>query len=77
MVVFLDAGTTCQSAVPYLGGRKDLTVVTNDFYAVTSLFAYRNIETIHTGGVVDPSSGSSSGRSPRTRSSPSTSTCSS
>ena len=62
MVVFLDAGTTCQSVVPYLGGRKNITVVTNDFYVVTSLFAYPNIETIHTGGVVDPSSASSSGR---------------
>jgi DeoR/GlpR family transcriptional regulator of sugar metabolism len=62
MVVFLDAGTTCQSVVPYLGGRKNITVVTNDFYVVTSLFAYPNIETFHTGGVVDPSSASSCGR---------------
>ncbi|MCA4133033.1 DeoR/GlpR family DNA-binding transcription regulator [Arthrobacter sp. M4] len=62
MVVFLDAGTTCQSVVPYLADRRDLTVVTNDFYVVTSLFAYPNVETIHTGGVVDASSGSSSGR---------------
>jgi DeoR/GlpR family transcriptional regulator of sugar metabolism len=29
---------------------------------VTSLFAYPNIETIHTGGIVDPSSASSCGR---------------
>jgi DeoR/GlpR family transcriptional regulator of sugar metabolism len=62
MVLFLDAGTTCQSVVPFLGARKNLTVVTNDFYVVTSLFAYPNIETIHTGGVVDVSSASSSGR---------------
>jgi len=62
MVLFLDAGTTCQSVVPYLGARKNITVVTNDFYVVTSLFAYPNVETIHTGGVVDASSASSSGR---------------
>ncbi len=62
MVIFLDAGTTCQSVVPYLSDRKDITVVTNDFYVVTSLFAYPNIETIHTGGLVDPSSASSCGR---------------
>ena len=62
MVLFLDAGTTCQSVVPFLGQRKNLTVVTNDFYVVTSLFAYPNIETIHTGGLVDPSSASSCGR---------------
>lgn len=62
MVVFLDAGTTCQSVVPYLGGRKNITVVTNDFYVVTSLFAFPNVETIHTGGLVDPSSASSCGR---------------
>jgi DeoR/GlpR family transcriptional regulator of sugar metabolism len=62
MVVFLDAGTTCQSVVPHLSARRNVTVVTNDFYVVTSLFAYPNIETIHTGGVVDASSASSCGR---------------
>lgn len=62
MVIFLDAGTTCQSVVPFLVPRKNLTVVTNDFLVVTSLFEHPHIETIHTGGVVDVSSGSSSGR---------------
>jgi len=62
MVVFLDAGTTCQSVVPHLAGRQNLTVVTNDFYVVSSLFAHPEVETIHTGGVVDPSSASSCGR---------------
>lgn len=61
MVVYLDAGTACQSVVPYLAGRQHLTVVTNDFYVVTSLFAYPHIETIHTGGAVDASSASSCG----------------
>jgi DeoR/GlpR family transcriptional regulator of sugar metabolism len=62
MVVFLDAGTTCQSVVPHLNPRKNLTVVTNDFYVVTSLFTHPHIEVIHTGGAVDASSGSSEGR---------------
>jgi DeoR/GlpR family transcriptional regulator of sugar metabolism len=62
MVVFLDAGTTCQAVVPFLAARQHLTVVTNDFYIVTSLFDYPNIETIHTGGAVDPTSASSYGR---------------
>lgn len=61
MVVFLDAGTTCEAVVPFLATRRGLTVVTNDFFAVTTLLEYPGIETIHTGGVVDVSSGSSSG----------------
>lgn len=62
MVVYLDAGTTCESVVAYLTGRRDLTVVTNDFYAVTALFDVPDIEVIHTGGAVDKESASSSGR---------------
>jgi DeoR/GlpR family transcriptional regulator of sugar metabolism len=61
MVVFLDAGTTCEAVVPFLATRRGLTVVTNDFFVVTTLFDYPGIETIHTGGAVDASSGSSSG----------------
>ena len=61
MVVFLDAGTTCQSVVPFLGARTDLTVVTNDFHTVVALFEYPAIQAIHTGGEVDVDSGSSSG----------------
>lgn len=61
MVVFLDAGTSCRSLVPFLFERRRLTVMTNDFYIVTSLFAYPDIETIHTGGAVDPASASSQG----------------
>ncbi len=61
MVVYLDAGTTCQSMVPFIADRADLTVVTNDFYVVTSLFEHPAIEVIHTGGTVDPDSGSSAG----------------
>lgn len=62
MVVFLDAGTTCLSVVPHLATRKNLTVVTNNFYVVTSLFIHPHIEVIHAGGAVDPSNGSSEGR---------------
>jgi DeoR/GlpR family transcriptional regulator of sugar metabolism len=62
MTVFLDAGTTCQAVVPFLVGRRDLTVVTNDFHVVTALFQQPDIETIHTGGLVDVESGSSTGR---------------
>ncbi|MBT2565245.1 hypothetical protein J7I84_01825 [Arthrobacter sp. ISL-85] len=36
--------------------------MTNDIYKVTSLFAYPEVETIRTGGVVDQSSASSCGR---------------
>ncbi|MFG2631146.1 DeoR/GlpR family DNA-binding transcription regulator [Streptomyces sp. NPDC048473] len=61
MVVFLDAGTTCQSVVPFLAARSDLTVVTNDFHAVLALCDLPSVHTIHTGGEVDVSSGSSSG----------------
>ena len=57
-----DAGTTCQAIAALLAGKRDLTVVTNDFYVVTSLLDRPEIQTIHTGGVVDVSSGSSSGR---------------
>jgi DeoR/GlpR family transcriptional regulator of sugar metabolism len=57
-----NAGTTCQSLVPLLAEKKDLTVVTNDFLIVTALFDLPDVELIHTGGIVDRSSGSSSGR---------------
>lgn len=60
-VLFLDAGTTCESVVPFLAGRKGITVVTNDYYVVTALFDYPEIETIHTGGMVDVEGRSSSG----------------
>ena len=59
--LFLDAGTTCEAMIPFLAVRRGLTVVTNDFFVVTALLEYPEIETIHTGGVVDTSSGSSSG----------------
>jgi DeoR/GlpR family transcriptional regulator of sugar metabolism len=61
MTLFLDAGTTCEAIVPFLAGRRGLTVVTNDFFVVTALLDHPEIQTIHTGGIVDTTSGSSSG----------------
>lgn len=61
MVIFLDAGTTCQAVVPHVTDRRNLTIVTNDFYVVSSLFGHPQIEVIHTGGLVDAESGSSTG----------------
>ncbi|NJQ02884.1 DeoR/GlpR family DNA-binding transcription regulator [Streptomyces zingiberis] len=61
MVVYLDAGTTCQSMVPFLADRGELTVVTNDFHAVLALCGIPGIHAVHAGGEVDPVSGSSSG----------------
>ena len=61
MVIFVDAGTTCEQLVPHLATRTGLTVVTNDFLVTTALFDHPGIETIHTGGAVDVASGSASG----------------
>ncbi len=60
-VVFLDAGTTCEALVPFLARRQEITVVTNDFFAIATLRGYPSIQTIHTGGLVDAASGSSTG----------------
>jgi DeoR/GlpR family transcriptional regulator of sugar metabolism len=59
-VVFLDAGTICEAVVPFLAGSEGITVVTNDYDVVSALFDYPEIETIHTGGMVDVESRSSS-----------------
>ena len=60
-IIYLDAGTTCQAMVPFLAQRSGLSVVTNDFHAVVSLFTFPHITTIHTGGVVDAAAGCSEG----------------
>lgn len=62
MVIYLDAGTTCQAIAPLLVQRQGLTVVTNDFLVVDSLVDVDGIEVIHTGGVLDRASRSASGR---------------
>jgi DeoR/GlpR family transcriptional regulator of sugar metabolism len=61
MTVFLDAGTTCEAVVAHLPIDRGITVVTNDFFAVTAVLARAGIAAIHTGGSVDPESGSSDG----------------
>lgn len=58
MTVYLDAGTTCQALATALTGRSGLTVVTNDLHSALEL-ASSGARVIHTGGEVDPASGSS------------------
>ncbi|MFC5823627.1 DeoR/GlpR family DNA-binding transcription regulator [Nonomuraea insulae] len=62
MVVYLDAGTTILSMVPFLVTREQLTVVTNDFTTVEELQAAKHLTVIHTGGQVEPDNRSSVGR---------------
>lgn len=61
MVVFLDAGTTCEAVVANLTGRTGVTVVTNDFHTVESLASHREVDVIHTGGAVDRTHSSATG----------------
>lgn len=61
MVVYLDAGTTCQSVVPFLVTKAQLTVVTNDFHAALALFELPDVHIVHTGGEVDPASAAGGG----------------
>lgn len=53
MVVFLDAGTTCEAVVPHLVGHAGLTVVTSDFHTLDALSRAPGIDVIHTGGTLD------------------------
>ncbi len=54
MVIYLDAGTTTGALVPLILGRRDLTVVTNDFAIVDALMAGTDaIDVIHVGGHVE------------------------
>ncbi|MGY1439429.1 DeoR/GlpR family DNA-binding transcription regulator [Streptomyces reniochalinae] len=62
MTVYLDAGTTLLAMAPHLAERTDVTVVTNDFGAVSALFAARHLTVIHVGGQVEPDNHSSVGR---------------
>ncbi|MET0844006.1 MAG: DeoR/GlpR family DNA-binding transcription regulator [Mycetocola sp.] len=61
MAIYLDAGTTCEAIARSLGGRSGLTVVTSDFSAAMALMGNPGVRTIHTGGEIDPVSGSSAG----------------
>lgn len=60
-VVYLDAGTTTAAIVPLLRSRHDVTVVTNDFAIVTTLFDDPQIEVVHIGGRLDHANRSSVG----------------
>ena len=61
--VYLDAGTTCLALVPYLLKHRGMTVVTNDFTTADALMSGDgHVETIHTGGQIDPANRSSVGR---------------
>lgn len=61
MAIYLDAGTTCEAIARNLRGRSGLTVVTSDFSAAMVLTNHPGVRTIHTGGEIDPASGSSAG----------------
>jgi len=61
MIVFLDAGTTCEAVVPHLAGHTGLTVVTNDFNSAAALIGHPTIDLIHTGGAVDTERSSANG----------------
>ncbi|MDQ2662339.1 MAG: DeoR/GlpR family DNA-binding transcription regulator [Actinomycetota bacterium] len=59
-VVYLDAGTTCQAMVPFLT-QAGLTVVTADLHTAIALTTRPTVRAIHTGGLIDPDSGSAAG----------------
>ncbi|WP_308797838.1 DeoR/GlpR family DNA-binding transcription regulator [Agromyces silvae] len=61
MAIYLDAGTTCEAIARNLRGRSRLTVVTSDFSTAVALMGDPGVRTIHTGGEIDPASGSSAG----------------
>jgi DeoR/GlpR family transcriptional regulator of sugar metabolism len=61
MAIYLDAGTTCEAIARNLRGRSGLTVVTSDFSTAMVLMGNPGVRTIHTGGEIDPASGSSAG----------------
>ena len=51
-VIFLDASSTAFNMIPFLAGKKDVTVITNGIKAINALCEYKNIKTISTGGIV-------------------------
>lgn len=61
MTVYLDAGTTTLSLVPYIRQHRGMTVVTNDFTIVQALADATEVEVIHTGGQLDHPNRSSVG----------------
>jgi DeoR/GlpR family transcriptional regulator of sugar metabolism len=53
MSVYLDAGTTTLTLVPYILALSGMTVVTNDFPIVQELANASHVDVIHTGGLLD------------------------
>ena len=53
-VVFLDSSTSAYNIIPFLGDKKNLTVITNGVRALERLAGY-GINTVSTGGTLDPS----------------------
>jgi DeoR/GlpR family transcriptional regulator of sugar metabolism len=56
--LFFDSSTTALQIVRLLGGREDLTVITNGLYTAIEASAYPDITVIDVGGVVRPWSSS-------------------
>lgn len=52
-VIFLDSSTSAYNIIPFLEGKKNLTVITNGVRALEKLAEY-GINTISTGGILDP-----------------------
>ncbi|MGI4850000.1 MAG: DeoR/GlpR family DNA-binding transcription regulator [Janthinobacterium lividum] len=61
MTVFLDAGTSTLSIVPHIAALSGMTVVTNDFSIVDALAQTKQVDVIHTGGLLDHDNRSSVG----------------
>ena len=61
MTVYLDAGTTTLSIVPYLVALENITVITNDFPIVEALVEATHVNVIHVGGILDHPNRSSVG----------------
>ncbi|WP_206951530.1 DeoR/GlpR family DNA-binding transcription regulator [Trinickia acidisoli] len=61
MSIYLDAGTTMLSIVPYIVALSDMTVVTNDFEIVRELAGATHVNVVHTGGQLDHANLSSVG----------------
>jgi DeoR/GlpR family transcriptional regulator of sugar metabolism len=61
MTVYLDAGTTLLSLIPYIIQLTGMTVVTNDFGIVHALADAQHVDVIHTGGLLDHPNRSSVG----------------
>ena len=53
-VIFLDASSSAFNMIPFLSGKKDLTIITNGIKAINALCEYKgnNIKIISTGGSV-------------------------